>query len=584
MAKFFGVVLTITRTFIVASALAMAVALPMWSSLALAQNDVRTSSEGGDTFVKRTYDDKTGKLLKVVRDTETRDPNDRTKILKKVTTKRYDQGKRPHYETTVDEQEIAVDGRKRVVRKRTKTSTTYTKTKNRNLVINVKEEKELVGLNANGVPIYTGTRVTTRGKGFTPEKNEVWDVRTRKWVRIRSGLKQLLEAQRKQLLEAQRQKRLNLTKTAREKLKEEAALKDKRMRKEDIKKDKVKKEETNKARRQGRGTGRTSAKQDPLARVCPGGEWRSGTLAKIRQIATGWKKELSSGCAGTSLCRTHRGGSSFQAYMKTLIIWQCHATFVRLSKKGSDEDKKLAREEGCAIEQTLDEMAEQIKATGFMTAGASWKPFHIDMSEKWKLKDLCDTKNIEEASSGSGNEPKIVVPPVAEAKPKKDCKAGGLVGAMNCVTKRIEGAGGSGARTAGKPPDSARSTDKNTGVTTTSVKNPDGTRTVTRTDRNGNVLSKKTVSKSPASASSTDRKTGVTTKSVRNPDGTRTVTKTDKDGNVLSRETVGNSPDSASSTGLKTKVTIKSVANPDGSRTVTTTGKDGIVLSREKVR
>jgi hypothetical protein len=354
--------------------------------------------------------------------------------------------------------------------------------------------------------------------------------------------------------------------------------------KEDIQKDKVKREETTTARRQGGGTGRTSAKQDPLARACPGGEWRSGTLAKIRQIETGWKKELSSSCAGTRLCRMHRGGSSFQAYMNTLIIWQCHATFVRLSKKGSDEDKKLAREEGCAIEQTLDEMAEQIKATGFMTAGASWKPLHIDMSEKWKLKDLCDTGKIEEAGSGSRNAPGPVRP-VAEAKPRKDCKSsGGLVGAMNCVTKRIEGAGGSGAKTPDKPSDSASSTDKNTGVTTTSVKNPDGTRTVTRTGKDGKVLSEEKVGKSPTSASSTDRKTGVTTKSVRNPDGTRTVTKTDKDGNILSRERVGKSPDSASSTVLKTQVTTKSVANPDGSRTVTTTDKDGNVLSREKVR
>ncbi len=171
--------------------------------------------------------------------------------------------------------------------------------------------------------------------------------------------------------------------------------------------------------------------------------------------------------------------------------------------------------------------------------------------------------------------------PVARAEPKNDCKpGGGLVSAMNCVTKRIEGAGGSGAKT----PDSAGSTDANTGTTTTSVKNPDGSRTVTKTDKDGNVLSKERVGKAPASASSIDKKTGITTKSVRNPDGTRTVTKTDRDGNVLSREKVGKSPDSASSTKLNTGEKITSVANPDGSRTVTKTDKDGNVLSREKVR
>lgn len=330
--------------------------------------------------------------------------------------------------------------------------------------------------------------------------------------------------------------------------------------KEDIKKNRDKREVTNKARKEDRRIGRTPAQQAPPALACDvlGGEWRSGTLAKVRQIATRWKNALSTCSAGTRGCRMHRGGSSFGAYMKTLTIWQCHASFVRQSKKGSKEDKKLAREEGCAIEQTLNEMAEQIKATGFMTVGASWKPLHIDMSEKWKLKDLCDTENIEEASRGSGNEPKIVAPPVAEAKPKKDCKGGGLVGAMNCVTERIEGAGGSGAKTADTPSDSASPT--------------------------GNRRPRINKDRSPAFASSTDPSTGETITSVGNPDGTRTVTKTDKAGNILSRETVGNSPDSASSTVQKTQVTTRSVANPDGSRTVTKTDKDGNILSREKVR
>ena len=359
--------------------------------------------------------------------------------------------------------------------------------------------------------------------------------------------------------------------------------KDESTRAEETKKEAAEPEKNVTALQPDGGTGRTPAKQNPTALACNtlGGEWHGGTLAKVRQIATGWKKELSSCSAGTNDCRIFRGGSSFQAYMKTLMIWQCHATFVRLSKKGSDEDRTLAREEGCTIEKTLEKMAEQIKATGFMTVGASWKPLHIDMSEKWELKDLCDTGKIEEAGSGSGKEAKPDAPLVAEAEPKKDCKpGGGLLGAMNCVTKRIEGAGGSGAKT----PDSASSTDTNAGTTTTSVKNPDGSRTVTKTDKDGNVLSKKTVRKSPTSASSTDKKTGVTTTSVRNPDGTRTVTKTDKDGNVLSRERVGKSPDSASSTVLNTGETTKSVANPDGSRTVTITDKDGNVLSREKVR
>jgi hypothetical protein len=138
---------------------------------------------------------------------------------------------------------------------------------------------------------------------------------------------------------------------------------------------------------------------------------------------------------------------------------------------------------------------------------------------------------IEDAGSSSeiGLKPALAKP-VLLAQAKKKCKGGGLVGAMECVTEQIEGAG--------KEPASASSTAPKTGVTTKSEQNPDGTRTVTKTDKDGKLISKETVGKEPASASSTDPETGVTTKSVRNPDGTRTVTKTDAQGNILSREKV----------------------------------------------
>jgi hypothetical protein len=152
--------------------------------------------------------------------------------------------------------------------------------------------------------------------------------------------------------------------------------------------------------------------------------------------------------------------------------------------------------------------------------------YYVSFAQSKALRDKY--KNIGKSSGPTG--------PVANANPNKDCKSsGGLLGAVNCVTERIEGAGGSGAKT-------------------------------------------------PSSASSTDRKTGITTTSLKNPDGTRTVTKTDKNGKLISRVIVDKSPDSASSTDLRTKVTIKSVANPDGSRTVTTTDKNGTVLSRKRVR
>ena len=57
--------------------------------------------------------------------------------------------------------------------------------------------------------------------------------------------------------------------------------------------------------------------------------------------------------------------------------------------------------------------------------------------------------------------------------------AGGLVGAMDKVADQIEG-----------KPSSASSTDPSTGITTTSTRNADGSRTVVRTDADGNELSR----------------------------------------------------------------------------------------------
>ena len=600
MTKLLGFVLTITRTFIVVSAVVMAAALTMWSGLAGADDRIIHGEGGGDTSVIHTYDDKTKKLLMVKRSSEIDDPNDRTKITKKLEIKRYDQGKRPPYETSVEEQEIVLvernGQRNRVVRKRTMVTTTYTKTGEREPVAEVKEVKELVALDANGVPIYTGSRFTAKAKGVTPGTNEVWDARTGNWQKLPGGstVDDVLEAQKQKLLEAQKLIRLSHSKTAKINQQQPAGeptgeAPDKgphylvNDRTEIIKKDTVKREEQHKVRLEDDKPAQKPAPK-PICHGEPDGEWRGGTLARVKQMATDWRRELSAPCFNDhpGACRQIRGRISFDAYMKTLMIWQCHATFVKQRHKNRNEDRVTARKEGCAIKKTLDQMAEQIKATRFMKAGAGWKPFHVNMHKKWGLKDLCEPEKIEEASSGSAKEPK----PVAEANPKtkKECTGGGLVGAMNCVTKRIEGAGGTGAKTPGRVPTSASSTDKNTGETTTSVKNPDGTRTITKTDKDGNVLSTKTVGKGPASASSTDRKTGITTKSVRNPDGTRTVTKTDKDGNILSRERTGKVPDIASSTETKSLKTTTSVANPDGSRTVTTTDKDGNVLSRERVR
>jgi len=131
---------------------------------------------------------------------------------------------------------------------------------------------------------------------------------------------------------------------------------------------------------------------------------------------------------------------------------------------------------------------------------------------------------------------------------------------------------------------SASSRDPQTGVTTQSVRNADGSRTVTITGADGKVIEQHQVpANPPASMSATDRDTGVTTTSVRNEDGSRTVTRTGADGKVLSSDVVpAHAPAQASATGAA-GTTTRSVRNADGSRTVTTTDAGGKVLSTRTV-
>ena len=129
---------------------------------------------------------------------------------------------------------------------------------------------------------------------------------------------------------------------------------------------------------------------------------------------------------------------------------------------------------------------------------------------------------------------------------------------------------------------SISSRDIKTGISTKSVSNADGTRTVTVRDAKGNILNSHVVpAKTETSMSSTDLKTGITIKSVLNKDGSRTVTRTDAKGNLLSSHVVPvKSPDEASMidhAGMATR----SVRNADGSRTVTKTDARGNVISKE---
>jgi hypothetical protein len=78
----------------------------------------------------------------------------------------------------------------------------------------------------------------------------------------------------------------------------------------------------------------------------------------------------------------------------------------------------------------------------------------------------------------------------------------------------------------------AESQDINTGERVVS-RGPRGIHLVTKTDGKGRVTSRNFVSNKRTFASSTDRRTGITTTSVRNADGSHTVTRTDANGAVL---------------------------------------------------
>ena len=132
-------------------------------------------------------------------------------------------------------------------------------------------------------------------------------------------------------------------------------------------------------------------------------------------------------------------------------------------------------------------------------------------------------------------------------------------------------------------------TDKNSGITTTTTINDDGSKTVVRTDKDGNIVSEDhIVGDGSVTAGSATQSIGIKTTSISNPDGSRTIIKTDKNGKFISKEEIppkGQRLASASSTDTNTGVTTTSRENPDGSRTTSTSwtkkGKDGTERTTE---
>jgi len=122
---------------------------------------------------------------------------------------------------------------------------------------------------------------------------------------------------------------------------------------------------------------------------------------------------------------------------------------------------------------------------------------------------------------------------------------------------------------------SASAYDPDTGITTTSKKNPDGSCTVTKSDEDVNIIHEVTIPPSGSRATyveAYDPKTGETTTVRRNPDGSCTVVKADKQGNVISEEVKAPRDQELAFAKLydpETKITTTVRKNPDGFITVT---------------
>ena len=129
---------------------------------------------------------------------------------------------------------------------------------------------------------------------------------------------------------------------------------------------------------------------------------------------------------------------------------------------------------------------------------------------------------------------------------------------------------------------SASSYNPGNGVTTTSTRNPDGSYTISRTDRAGRTTRQVRPAREPASASTRDRDSGATTSSRRNPDGSHTITRTDRNGRSTSHVRPASEPASASCHDSGSGASTSSRRNPDGSHTITETDGRGCSSTRNR--
>ncbi|MFC1589893.1 hypothetical protein ACFL42_00210 [Candidatus Omnitrophota bacterium] len=132
--------------------------------------------------------------------------------------------------------------------------------------------------------------------------------------------------------------------------------------------------------------------------------------------------------------------------------------------------------------------------------------------------------------------------------------------------------------------------DLNTGIASMVKVRADGSRAVTKTDSDGNLVSMEVFPKGsniPTITKYTDPDTRITTTTIMNEDGSKTVHKVNEIGMTVSKDTIPapapkvRMPASATSIDPVTGMRTTSSRNPDGSKTIVVTGKDGNLLSEK---
>ncbi len=117
-----------------------------------------------------------------------------------------------------------------------------------------------------------------------------------------------------------------------------------------------------------------------------GGKWHSGTLSLIDEIIEIKKYEISR-CIDSSLCQQIKVERSIEAYMKTLMIYQCHQFYFMEPSENSAEDIALATQEACEIEPILNDLLEQAQ-----DSGAFIPPLHYLRLDAAKTAKICDCR------------------------------------------------------------------------------------------------------------------------------------------------------------------------------------------------